>query len=73
MIQRVIRSWSFLRILQLVLGTYILIESFQARQKILIGLGVLFVLIALINLGCTCRCSCMTRDCKCVLNNVNNE
>lgn len=56
-------NWNIIRVLRLLLGLFVIVQGIMDKQWMLIGLGVLFALIPLMNKGC-----CSTAGCR----NTNN-
>lgn len=50
--KRLITGWHFVRLLRLVLGVAILVQGILARDVTSMVLGALFVLMAVVNVGC---------------------
>lgn len=55
-----LRSWNFMRILRLALGIFIIVQGVQAQQWLFVGLGGLFSLMPLLNIGCCGVSGCNT-------------
>lgn len=47
-----LKNWNFMRILQLTLSIFIIVQGFQINDRILILLGALFSLMPILNKGC---------------------
>lgn len=60
------QNWNFLRILRLGLGIFVLVEGLRTADWLLGGLGLLFTLMPLLNIGC-----CATG--KCALPHTNHN
>lgn len=50
--QRITRGWNFMRIIYLVLGIWVILQSIQMRQWVGVLLGVWFAAMGLFALGC---------------------
>lgn len=57
MLQKIISNWTFIRLIRLILGIFIIIQSVQIQNYWMIILGIVFSVMALINVGC-CGNSC---------------
>ncbi|MFH6967199.1 hypothetical protein [Flavobacterium sp. FlaQc-28] len=55
-----LRNWNFMRVLRLVLGIFIIVQGIMAKEWLLIGLGGLFSLMPLMNIGCCGTSGCNT-------------
>lgn len=55
------RSWDLMRVLRLALGIFIIIQGIIAKEWLLAGLGGLFSLMPLMNVGCCGVSGCNTR------------
>ena len=51
-----LRNWNLMRILRFSLGVLMVVESVRAQQWFLLGFGVFFTYLALINKGCGVAC-----------------
>lgn len=49
-----INKWSFMRLFRLILGVLIIIQGFVSKEWLFVGLGGLFTLMPLLNIGCGC-------------------
>ena len=47
--------WSFMRIIRLLMGVFLIIQGIVARQFMAVALGSGFALLPLLNLGCGCE------------------
>ena len=52
MLKTIFTNWNFMRTIRLILGVYIIIQSFQTQQYIMIIPGVVFTIMALFRVGC---------------------
>jgi hypothetical protein len=52
MLKTIFTNWNFMRAIRLILGVFIIIQSFQTQQYIMIIPGVIFALMALFSVGC---------------------
>jgi hypothetical protein len=59
MLENKFRSWNFLRILRLAMGTFLVIEAAKSGMWLLVFVGVVFVAMPLLNIGC-----CATGNCS---------
>jgi len=55
-----LRSWNFMRILRLALCIFIIVQGVQVQQWLFVGLGGLFSLMPLLNIGCCGVSGCNT-------------
>lgn len=55
-----LRNWNLMRILRLALGVFIIVQGVQAQQWLFVGLGGLFSLMPLLNIGCCGTSGCNT-------------
>jgi hypothetical protein len=46
--------WSFMRVLRLLMGVFLIVQGIVAHQYIAVILGLGFALMPLLNLGCGC-------------------
>lgn len=53
-----LRNWNFMRIIRLLLGVVIIVQGFQSNDWIFVGLGALFTLMPLLNIGCCGTSAC---------------
>ena len=60
MMKGYLRSWNFMRVLRLALGIFIIVQGVQAKEWLLVGLGTLFSLMPLMNIGCCGVSGCNT-------------
>lgn len=51
-------QWSVMRILRLVMGIIIIIQGVKSEMWLIAGLGVLFTILPLLNMGCSVNGSC---------------
>lgn len=47
-----LRNWDFMRVLRLALGIFIIVQGIIAKEWLLAGIGGLFSLMPLMNIGC---------------------
>jgi hypothetical protein len=52
MLKTIFTNWNFMRAIRLILGVYIIIQSLQTQQYIMIIPGVIFATMALFSVGC---------------------
>lgn len=53
-----LRNWDFTRVLRLAIGIFIIVQGVMANQWLFVGLGGLFSLMPLMNIGCCGTSSC---------------
>ncbi len=68
MLKTIFTNWNFMRVIRLILGVLIIIQSFQSQQYIMIIPGVIFALIAIFGVGC-----CGNNGCAIPTKNKKNE
>jgi hypothetical protein len=59
--------WSFMRIIRLLMGVFLIVQGIVAHQYIAVLLGIGFALMPLLNLGCGCEgssCNINTKNGK---------
>jgi len=71
MIQNIIKNWSFVRLLRLVMGIVLVVEAVKSGMWFLVAVGVVFVAMPSLNIGCcaTGNCAVPTRH----SNNTNDD
>lgn len=47
-----IRKWNAMRIMRLIIGMVVIVQGIQGEQWILVGLGTVFSLMPIFNVGC---------------------
>ena len=52
MLQKTITNWTLLRVIRLVLGVFIIIQSIQVQNYWMVLPGIIFTAMALFNAGC---------------------
>lgn len=52
------KSWDLMRLVRLVLGVTLVFQGIDLQQWLLVALGVLFVLMPILNIGCCGTNSC---------------
>lgn len=55
-----LRNWNFMRVLRLGLGIFVIVQGIMAKEWLLVGLGGLFSLMPLMNIGCCGVSGCST-------------
>lgn len=55
-----LRNWDLMRVLRLGLGILIIVQGVMAKEWLLVGLGGLFALMPLMNIGCCGPTGCST-------------
>ncbi len=55
-----LKNWDFTRILRLALGIFIIVQGVMVKEWLLVGLGGLFSLMPLLNIGCCGVSGCST-------------
>jgi hypothetical protein len=58
--QRLISGWNFMRLIRLALGLVIMVQGVQNHDYAVAGLGILFALMPLFNIGCCAGSACYT-------------
>lgn len=58
--KRYLRNWNLMRILRLGMGIFIIVQGIMEKEWLLVGLGSLFSLMPLLNIGCCCASGCNT-------------
>lgn len=48
-----LRNWNVMRLVRLGLGIAVIIQGFQASEWMFVGLGALFSLMPILNVGCS--------------------
>lgn len=56
-----LKNWNTMRIIRLVIGILIVVQGFQTHQWAMLGLGILFTLMPLLNIGGCSNNGCKTR------------
>jgi hypothetical protein len=56
--KNVFKNWSFMRLLRLILGVYILVQGLIAMEWIFILTGLFFSIMPIFNIGCCTTYSC---------------
>ncbi len=59
MIQNIFKNWNFVRILRLAMGIFLVVEAVKSGMWLLVFVGVVFIAMPLLNIGC-----CATGDCS---------
>ncbi|WP_240775499.1 hypothetical protein [Sphingobacterium psychroaquaticum] len=57
---RYLRNWNLMRVLRLALGIFIIVQGIMEQQWLLVGMGSLFSLMPLMNIGCCGVSGCNT-------------
>ncbi len=52
MLQRAVHNWNFFRVIRLILGIMIIVQSIQFREYWVLLVGVLFTAMAVFDMGC---------------------
>ena len=68
MLKTIFTNWNFMRAIRLILGVYIINQSYQSQQYIMIIPGVVFVIMALFIVGC-----CGNNGCEVSIKKQENE
>ncbi|MBB2950721.1 hypothetical protein [Sphingobacterium sp. JUb56] len=50
--KKYLRNWNFMRVLRLAVGILVVVQGIQTKEWLIVGLGSLFSLMPLINIGC---------------------
>ncbi|MEN5232592.1 hypothetical protein [Sphingobacterium faecium] len=56
--KKYLRNWNFMRVLRLALGILVVVQGIQTKEWLLVGFGILFSLMPLINIGCCGASGC---------------
>lgn len=60
----VLQNWSWMRVLRLAMGLFILIDGIMTRDALFLTLGIVFTLLPIINIGgCAPNGGCSNNDC----------
>lgn len=59
-----LKNWNLMRVVRLAFGIYIIIQGLELNQWLFVGLGVLFSLMPLLNIGCCSTGNCSTGNCE---------
>jgi len=63
-------NWNLMRVIRLALGIIIIMQGVDAQQWMLVGLGGLFTLMPLLNVGCCGITACNTNYSRRKSNNL---
>lgn len=55
-----LKTWNLMRVLRLALGIFIVVQGIIAGDYLLVGAGVLFSLMPIMNIGCCRTSACNT-------------
>jgi hypothetical protein len=66
--ERLLAPWNLARILRLVLGVFIIFQGIDARDWLFVGIGIVFSLLPLLNIG-----GCGVNGCAVPTNNSKND
>lgn len=55
-----LKNWNMMRVLRLAVGIFIIVQGIMAKEWLLAGLGGLFSLMPLMNIGCCGVSGCNT-------------
>lgn len=58
MMKNYFSNWNFMRLLRLALGIFVIVQGAVAKEWLLVGLGSLFSLMPLMNIGCCGTAGC---------------
>ncbi|SCY75474.1 hypothetical protein SAMN02927916_3206 [Flavobacterium anhuiense] len=58
--KKYLSNWNFMRVLRLALGIFVITQGVMDKQWMLVGLGALFALMPLMNIGCCGNAGCST-------------
>jgi hypothetical protein len=50
--ETLIKNWSFMRLLRLVLGAFIAYDGFRTHEYLIMSMGLLFMGLSVMNVGC---------------------
>lgn len=56
--KKYLRNWNFMRILRLAIGIFIIVQGIIMKEWMFTGLGILFTLMPVFNVGCGASGSC---------------
>lgn len=75
MLRNKFKNWNFLRILRLAMGIFLVIEAAKSGMWLLVFVGVVFVAMPLLNIGCcaTGNCSILKQNSEKVVDEVEYE
>lgn len=59
-----LKNWNLMRVVRLAFGIYIIIQGLELNQWLFVGLGVLFSLMPLLNIGYCSTGNCSTGNCE---------
>ena len=59
MIQNILKNWNLIRLLRLAMGIFLVVEAIKSGMWFLVAIGVVFVAMPLLNIGC-----CSTSNCS---------
>lgn len=51
-------QWSIMRFLRLIMGIIIIIQGLKSEMWLIAGLGILFTMMPLLNMGCSANGNC---------------
>jgi ABC-type polysaccharide/polyol phosphate export permease len=68
MLKTLFTNWNFMRAIRLILGVFIIIQSFQSQQYLMMIPGVIFAAMAIFSVGC-----CGDNGCEIPLKKQENE
>lgn len=55
-----LKTWDFMRVLRLAMGIFIIVQGISAKEWLVVGAGVLFSLMPIMNIGCCGASGCNT-------------
>ena len=58
--KKILNNWSVIRVLRLVMALFVIYQGVTSQQWLFVGLGIIFALLPLFNLGCCGTNSCTT-------------
>lgn len=56
--KKYLKNWDLMRVLRLILGVIIVVQSIYTKEWLFIMLGIAFVLLPIFNVGCCGASSC---------------
>lgn len=58
MLDNILKNWNFVRLLRLAMGVFLIVEAVKSGMWILVAVGVVFIIMPLLNIGCCANGSC---------------
>lgn len=60
----ILQNWNLARVVRLALGIFMMVEGIQSETWMFVGLGVLFSIMPLLNIGCCASGNCSVHEKK---------